>query len=393
MYNQHQCCVEKGIKQKYFTVYSIHILVVIITGLQISCTPRQQEIGLDKPFEPPSFSGEFKVGTTSYHWIDEDREESFTPEADDNRELFVRLYYPTDIKNEDNQLELLPSGFEEFYLEYSPVENKALRLSNFANKSWPISINVPVSDKINEYPLIVFSHGYYLLPELHTFLASELASRGFIVASINHTYGSANTELSDGSTVHAVDHPEGDLGTYHYIWAKDQLFVARKVRNLSMQPDNLLSKKIANHTAIVGHSYGGSSGFHAATMSHDFDAIVDVDGRIFDLEGKSISTPFMYIHSEELSQEEAFSHVNASGYAVIFKGLTHNSFTDLPIFWDWDFPQEHIFGDMKQNNPQVVVAEYIVNFLNSEFSQQKPHLLKTSKIEDLEIEIIEYPCK
>lgn len=228
---------------------------------------------MDKSFEPPNFSGEFKVGTTLYHWIDEERQESFTPE-------------------------------------------------------------------------------------------------------------------SGGSTAHAVDHPEGDLGAYHHIWAKDQLFVAKKVRDLSMKPAKLLSKKVSNYTAIVGHSYGGASGFHAATINQDIDAIVDIDGRIFDLEDKSISTPFMYIHSEELSQEEAFGHVNARGYAVIFKGLTHNSFTDLPIYWNWDFPQEHIFGDMKQNNPQVVVAEYIVDFLNSEFFQQKTHLLKTSKIE-----IIEYPCK
>jgi hypothetical protein len=38
--------------------------------------------------------GEFKVGTQTFHFIDESREETYTEDKNDKRELMVQVWYP-----------------------------------------------------------------------------------------------------------------------------------------------------------------------------------------------------------------------------------------------------------------------------------------------------------
>lgn len=337
------------------------------------------------------FSGEFEVGTQTFYWRDEQREETFTTEKGDNRFLTVRLFYPADANDDAEKLSLLPPHFEDFYLNYSYVDDKDLDIGSLASQRWPISLNTPISAARKQYPLIIFSHGYYFLPEMHTFLSAELASYGYIVASVNHTYGSSWSKLADGRVTGAVDHPEDDFGAYHAIWANDQLFVLQQMRKLATARQSGFHQKLSDSVSIVGHSYGGSSGYHAATMSQELDAVVNLDGRIFDLQDTSITTPFLYIHSDSESQQEAFEHVNAPGYSVIFEKLHHNSFSDLGLYWQRAFPGETIYGKMSHPNPQRLVVQFIHQFIQ-QVSQGKSSVLFSSlELQDKSVKVIAYP--
>ncbi|MEL7450821.1 MAG: hypothetical protein AAFN78_16530, partial [Pseudomonadota bacterium] len=57
--------------------------------------PEPVQFGTDQAFEAPAFSGALAVGSSAFHWTDTSREETFTTAAD-NRELMVRVFYPTD---------------------------------------------------------------------------------------------------------------------------------------------------------------------------------------------------------------------------------------------------------------------------------------------------------
>lgn len=65
----------------------------------------------------------------------------------------------------------------------------------------PIAIWQPKSLDLDGHPLLVFSHGSFGTAESNESLYRELASNGFIVASLSHPYHSFSSRLSDGRII------------------------------------------------------------------------------------------------------------------------------------------------------------------------------------------------
>ncbi|MCY1668659.1 alpha/beta hydrolase family protein [Rhizobium sp. SL86] len=93
------------------------------------------------------------------------------------------------------------------------------------------------------YPLVIVSHGYpgnrYLLSPL----AENLASKGYVVASIDHTDSTYNDRAAFGSTL--VNRP------------LDQHFILGEIARLSSTPDSFLAGLVdAERVGLVGYSMG-----------------------------------------------------------------------------------------------------------------------------------------
>ena len=94
------------------------------------------------------------------------------------------------------------------------------------------------------FPLVIISHGYPGNRFLLSHLAENLASKGYVVASIDHTDSTYRTKAAFGSTL--VNR------------SIDQKFVLGELARLSAEDGNFL-KGLANtdNAAIVGYSMGG----------------------------------------------------------------------------------------------------------------------------------------
>ncbi|MCZ4288319.1 alpha/beta hydrolase family protein [Hoeflea alexandrii] len=94
------------------------------------------------------------------------------------------------------------------------------------------------------FPLVIISHGYPGNRFLLSHLAENLASKGYVVASIDHTDSTYRTKAAFGSTL--VNR------------SIDQKFVLNELARLSGEDGNFL-KGLANadNAAIVGYSMGG----------------------------------------------------------------------------------------------------------------------------------------
>ncbi|WP_320199970.1 alpha/beta hydrolase family protein [Agrobacterium sp. rho-13.3] len=95
-----------------------------------------------------------------------------------------------------------------------------------------------------KFPLIIISHGYpgnrYLLSPL----AENLASKGYVVASIDHTDSTYNDRAAFGSTL--VNRP------------LDQHFALQEITKLTAEKDNFLSDIVdVSRTGLIGYSMGG----------------------------------------------------------------------------------------------------------------------------------------
>ncbi|MFT6091083.1 alpha/beta hydrolase family protein [Sulfitobacter sp.] len=94
------------------------------------------------------------------------------------------------------------------------------------------------------YPLVIVSHGYPGNRFLMSHLAENIASKGYVVAAIDHTDSTYRTKAAFGSTL--VNR------------SLDQLFVLNEMARLSAADGSFLNGLVNTDTAgIVGYSMGG----------------------------------------------------------------------------------------------------------------------------------------
>lgn len=94
------------------------------------------------------------------------------------------------------------------------------------------------------FPLIIVSHGYPGNRFLLSHLADNLASKGFVVASIDHTDSTYRTQAAFGSTL--------------INRTLDQLFVLNEVDRLANDEAHFLNGMVdTSRTAVIGYSMGG----------------------------------------------------------------------------------------------------------------------------------------
>lgn len=99
-------------------------------------------------------------------------------------------------------------------------------------------------DSDHAYPLVIISHGYPGNRYLMSHLGENLASKGYVVASIDHTDSTYEDQKPFPSTL------------YHR--APDQRFVLQQMAELNQQPDHFLHGLVdADNTGLIGYSMGG----------------------------------------------------------------------------------------------------------------------------------------
>jgi predicted dienelactone hydrolase len=96
----------------------------------------------------------------------------------------------------------------------------------------------------NNSPLVLVSHGYPGNRFLMSHLAENIASKGYVVVSIDHTDATYRTQAAFGSTL--INRP------------LDQLFTLDQIEAMSKDPSSFLHQMVdVNNTALIGYSMGG----------------------------------------------------------------------------------------------------------------------------------------
>ncbi|WP_299506883.1 VPLPA-CTERM sorting domain-containing protein [uncultured Roseobacter sp.] len=100
------------------------------------------------------------------------------------------------------------------------------------------------AESTDPFPLLLMSHGYPGNRFLMSHLAENLASKGYVVASIDHTDSTYRTQAAFGSTL--VNR------------SLDQLFVLEQMAQMNDDKTSDLAGLIdANNTGLLGYSMGG----------------------------------------------------------------------------------------------------------------------------------------
>ena len=301
-------------------------------------------INLFPTFSLPEPTGDYAVGTTSYHFIDSEQEETYTEDPNDNREITAKVWYPSvEVPEADTA-----SYFSE---ELSSAIALGLDIppEDFINVVNSISTNsvtnAPVAEAESEYPVLIFSHGSGDLPELNAVTAEELASQGYVVVALNHTYDSTVNVFPDGRIIPRspiLDEAEDD--EVIELRAEDAQFVLDELEEIDAgdDPTGLFSGKLdLERVGMYGSSFGGATAAKVLSVDSRFKAGINLDGPLYgDVANASLSQPFMFLNSENFGTEDSpFNQLQQSfvenlqndGYEVKIRGAGHSNFSDFPF--------------------------------------------------------------
>jgi pimeloyl-ACP methyl ester carboxylesterase len=253
----------------------------------------------------PRPTGPNSVGTSILDLVDPIREDPYLHDGT-RRELLVRLWYPAS----PNQI-CAPA-----------VYTAPLVWSHFSQL-----LGVPLPDvKTNScldaavsrgaHPVVVFTPGYTATFTDYTFLFEDLASRGYVVVSIDHTSEATAVEFPDGRFVKSVfgSYLNGELRSDEEGYALaviarlgDLTFVLDQLDRLNSSSKNPFAGKLdTSRVALAGHSLGGLTTVLALQQEPRFKVGLVLDGVIPQIPIRPTSKPLFLLMAghEQWSNEE-----------------------------------------------------------------------------------------
>jgi predicted dienelactone hydrolase len=328
--------------------------------------------------ELPQPTGPFGVGTMGFSFTDPARPETFTADPDDHREVTVRLWYPAVVGRSDKPCPYAEPGTMMAEQGFSDEAREALtrldeRLSSLRTHSVK---NAPVAEG-GPYPVVIYSHGYWAGMNQSTVLMEELASHGYIAASIGHSFETNNITRPDGrivrfdprnpefmlrgrerqasqplerAVVETAD-PDGIDALFREImkarpktmeslaiWAADISFVIDKLREMDREDGRFRGRFDLDGVGVVGHSFGGAASGQAGLNDPRVAAGINLDGlQLGDMVDRAIGIPFLFVHHDNRTAVNPTPNINlfrrAKGpaYLLVIEGTGHYNFSDFSL--------------------------------------------------------------
>ena len=299
-------------------------------------------------FRQPELTGPYAVGVRDFEVIDRSRPGVWVAAADEPRRLLVRTWYPAERSRgrtrayfEPHEAETTAAALgynllgQRFFLKYL----RHVRTNSIEGAS--------LLEGAQKYPVVFFSHGYTSFPGQNTVLSEELASHGYIVYSIAHTFDSADLVMPNGDVLPSdprlMDYLSGSDGdrrdfiALRYgkpmdryaaasrlhakavdgrtrilqsasVWLDDRLFVHDTLERGDV-PERVAGIVRASKFSSVGEmgmSFGGSTSGAICQIDRRCAAGINLDGR--DFHQMSFATnqaaPFMMLYAGLTSADD-----------------------------------------------------------------------------------------
>ncbi|GHH28260.1 lipase [Lentzea cavernae] len=287
------------------------------------------------PLSLPKPSGPFPVGTTELHLVDESRADPWAPGR--SREVMISLWYPA-MPSLRAPARHLRAGIAAFY-DQTSAGSVGLDpgVADFAGTRVRARTDAPVFP--GRRPVVVYSPGRGQSRSFGTTLVEDLASRGYVVVTIDHTFAGP-VEFPD-----RVELPVSRVDT--------ALMMRERVRDTGFVLDRLGSTALApamdlSRIGMAGHSMGGFTAAEAMLTDPRIDAGANLDGSLDPRSGQASARgadrPFLLMGGGTSGADELpHDHVHAPDWASFWANSTgwkrdvhlaeaeHASFTDAQV--------------------------------------------------------------
>ncbi|GAT68078.1 acetylhydrolase [Planomonospora sphaerica] len=292
----------------------------------------------------PEPTGAHPVGTTSLYLKDTSRPDPWVPSVK-ARELMATLWYPAESPGRERAPYMTPKESELLLksggITGVPADTLSRTRTNAFTDAGP-------AGRKRGLPLVVLSPGHTKPRSELTALAEDLASRGYVVAAIDHTYENVATTFPDGRVATCVtcgiEKDPAWWGKLAKSRAADVSFVLDRLTGA--QPRWKGARLIdPSRIAMAGHSVGGASTIAAMLGDSRIRAGADVDGTTeVRIPARGLARPFLFLGRSAAytpgggdaaaTWERDWKQLTGWKRWLLVTGAEHTSFTDLGVLAD-----------------------------------------------------------
>lgn len=293
-----------------------------------------------RPAALPAPTGPHAVGSTVLPLVDRSRTDPWVPSAD-GRALMVTLHYPAARSGGGH-----PAPYATREEARLLAEQLGPGVSGDVLARTRTHSRAGVRPAPGRHPLVLLSPGFSVSRWTLTSLAEDLASRGYVVASVDHAYESYGISLPGGRTLTCVACTALDEGGVHgsvvtSTRAADMRYVLDRLvgpRSVWRHADAIDARRIG----MAGHSIGGASAATAMVADRRIDAGINMDGSFWeDLPAEGLrGRPFMMLGTHDgmhlpggtdTSWDRTWSALDGWKRWITLAGSDHFSFSDGPV--------------------------------------------------------------
>jgi predicted dienelactone hydrolase len=333
----------------------------------------------------PHPGGPYPIGTAIYEMTDHSRQELYSGQAGPRR-FMIQVWYPAEIGANDVRAPWMANAdvFAPAIADF--IRMPSYFLDHLTLVEIPAYQNAKLSTEQKPFPIILFSHGWKGFNAQNSGQALELASHGYVVVAIQHTYGAITTVFQDGiiapNNPHALPEDEDDPN-YEVIarklvdqWAGDMSFVLDQLHATENEGGAFFDSHIDfSRIGVYGHSTGGGAAIQFCGTDPRCKAVLGMDPFMRPVSAEvienGISQPSFFMFSQtwaddlESKNNRLFdqfhqSLINNAG-VINITGTKHYDFSDL-LLLSPIAPQLGLKGPLKGKQVTEIVNSYLLGF-------------------------------
>ncbi|MDO6489236.1 hypothetical protein Q4503_16195 [Colwellia sp. 6_MG-2023] len=348
----------------------------------------------------PKPTGPYTVAVSEWQ-IKTNRDEVYTLQANDKRQLHIKIWYPTDNWQTLDKGNYKPKPQLANYTSTNMAEVHAKRISQFGPIGFlkqPLTKSLEeaklhayagtsVSKHKEKYPVLLFSHGHRAHIDYSNTTLQDLASHGYIVIGVNHSYEMPHSVLPDGTELIRTDvtlssaqsssledtlqfekilthnyqviHQIVDNGSFDTEQEKfaeafqniidtpqgfsrdlpirvDDLFSVIEFLQMPEQKESSLVQAMNfDKLAALGMSFGGPTATEFCRLYQHCMAMANIDGTTWGTKWQQVQdVPMLWIASTKseinrLDRPYLMQRWHAPHSQVLIPGVRHQGFTDI----------------------------------------------------------------
>jgi dienelactone hydrolase len=331
---------------------------VIMGGMGTSADADDLPTGRVPTPHLPEPTGPYPAGTTSVWLTDASRPDPWVSGVN-ARELMVSLWYPAVASDGPRARYMTPTESE---LQLTSRDITAIPMDTLSTVETNAISDATPAGRQRSLPLVVLSPGFTNSRSTLTALSEDLASHGYVVAGIDHTYESHATAFPDGRVTTCLAREARRRGT-----GFQEKVAAGRAADVRFVLDELTGARPPwlgaglidpSRIAMAGHSAGGAAAIAAMLADSRILAGIDMDGSTAAMiPDEGLARPFLFLGKQSnytpggggavttlrdwkrlrgavTTWERDWELLTGWKRWLVVAGAVHASFTDLALLAD-----------------------------------------------------------
>lgn len=301
----------------------------------------------------PAMTGPHAVGNRRL-FISDPKKDPFSNTAP--RKISVTAWYPTSstggparylsaVDAYDNTMaQKLTAGIEQ--PSWLTPQSQTM-YPNINKRDTRAVLNGTVSTDLGLLPTVIFSPGFGVAGNCSSILAQELASHGYLVLTLSCTYESIVAEWSNAVIQQNVFYVNNQWAKCLNARVADVQYI---LNQLSALPNGIGAQADLDKVAVVGHSYGGTTGMEVAYLEPArikavalLDGPVGYAGTSNNAQNNGIAQPVMLLSGPVNASDGFTTGAEMAGWSTYaatnhgplhryqVAGARHYAFTDVGL--------------------------------------------------------------